>query len=57
MIFQGGSCFNKKRLEKLLKLFFALTIGNTFLKDFKKAQISKTKLEKLLKCMTLTIGK
>ena len=34
-----------------------LTIGKSFLNDFKRVQISKAKLEKLLKFMTLTIGK
>ena len=33
------------------------TIGKSFLKDFKRAKISQKKLEKLLKLMTLTIGK
>ena len=39
------------------KYFLVLTIGKLFLDDFKRAHISQKKLEKLLKFMTLTIGK
>ena len=58
MIFRGV-IFQKTKLEKLLRFVFALTIGTSFLKDFKRAQISnkKKKLEKLLRCLTLTIGR
>ena len=56
MIFRGGHFSKKKKLEKLLR-FLTLTIGKSFLDDFKRAQISQKKLEKLLKFMTLTIGK
>ena len=33
-----------------------LTIGKSFLNDYKRAQNSQKKLEKLLKMLTLTIG-
>ena len=52
-----GAIFQKKQIEKLLSFYFTLTIGKSFLHDFKRAQISKKKLEKLLTIMTLTIGK
>ena len=49
--------FTKKKLEKLLRFVFALTIGKSFLNDSMRAEISHKQLEKLLKRMTLTIGK
>ena len=54
----GGHFSKNKKLEKLLRFVFVLTIGNSFLHDFQRGQFTnKTKLEKLLRCLFLTIGK
>ena len=57
----GGFPEGQISTEQILRIFldfvFALTIGKSFLNDFKRARISKNKLVTLLKFMTLTTGK